>query len=56
MFSVLTEMYVPGRKHSVTKVMTFIDVVSSLVFRATSFMSSVMYSIWIVVTLLIRVF
>lgn len=37
-----TEIKVPGRKNSVTSVMTFMETVSILVLRAMSFMSSVM--------------
>ena len=41
-------MNVPGRKKSVTSVMIFIETVSVLVFRAISFMSLVIYSIFLV--------
>lgn len=43
-----TEINVPGRKNSVTRVMIFIDTVSVLVFRAISFISTVICSMLIV--------
>lgn len=39
----LTDINVPGRKNSVTRVMIFIDIVSCLVFCATVCISFVMF-------------
>ncbi len=49
--SQLTDMYVPGKKASVTSVITLMDTVSVLVLLARSFISRAIRSMFIIETL-----